>query len=277
MDTMYIDYNFKVYESETDVIPDGITIPLIMSTEETEPCFAQLRRQGRPQPNQVDLKHLWVNNNLGCMLSSKRYILFCLWLSAPYGVKHKIHGPCITDINEVFDLAMCLKCDKWICQAQPWVYRSRTAWPKPEIISKIISFGVLFVPIGCKGSIHENLEWRISFSVAEKFLIYSFNHTQLLCYALLKIFLKEIVERNADLKGLLCSYFLKTLMCWILEETDQALWRPDNIIPCFMACLQRLLYYVRYSNLPHYFIPEKDLFYSRFNVMNKHRLEIILK
>jgi hypothetical protein len=62
-----------------------------------------------------------------------------------------------------------------------------------DIVSTIESYGVLLVPIGCKNSPNERLEWRISFFVAEKHMIYSFSHTQLLCYALLKHLLKEVI------------------------------------------------------------------------------------
>ncbi|VDI73421.1 Hypothetical predicted protein [Mytilus galloprovincialis] len=276
LDLMCINADFKVYESETEIVHGGLTIPLIMNTVETQPCFTQLCFLNNDHPFSQILSQ---KTHLGYMLSNEDYKQLCmhffnLILANNY---MKIHGPCLSDISDQIDLAYCLQCNKWICQAQPWVRRPRTAWPSPEIISKMTSCGVLFVPIGCKGSVNENLEWRISFSVAEKFLIFSFSHTQFLCYALMKILLKEIIEQNADLKGLLCSYFLKTLMFWISEELEPNVWRPDNIIPCFMACIQRLLYCVRYSNLPHYFIPENNLFYSRFNAMSKAKLSTILQ
>lgn len=83
-------------------------------------------------------------------------------------------------------------------------------WPSTQLVLKIVSSGVLFMPIGCTGSINEDIEWRISFSVADKLLIYSFNHTQLLCYGLMKLLLKDVIDKRQSLKGLLCSYFLKT-------------------------------------------------------------------
>ncbi|XP_071122587.1 uncharacterized protein [Mytilus edulis] len=279
LDIMGIDPFFKVYQSEKEANFDGLFIPLIMNTEETLPCFTQLRLPNYFHFLLPSFKNKWQRTHLGYMFSSENYKLVHLSIYPPKMATMftNIHGPCVSDTNDAVDIAFCLKCDQWIFQAQPWVSRSRSTWPSPELISKIISCGVLFVPIGCKGSANENLEWRISFSVAEKFLIYSFSHTQLLCYALLKILLKEIVEKHEDLKGLLCSYFLKTLMFWISEETDQNLWKPDNIITCFLSCLQRLLYCVKYSILPHYFIPDNNFFCARFNVMNKEKLITILK
>ncbi|XP_052102236.1 uncharacterized protein LOC127735875 [Mytilus californianus] len=271
IDLMYIDSYFIVHESEKDVVK-GRKVPLVMDTLDTQPCFTRLRvfnEKAIPK----SLKRIVEGNGLQKFLSNdiyKRHQLNLLSANSPPLIN--IHGPCLSDDKEDFDFAFCLKCDKWISHAQPWINRSRTTWPSSELTSKILACGVLFVPIGYKGSINEDIEWRISFSVAEKMLIFSFNHTHLLVYSLLKIFLKDIVDKNGDFKGLLCSYFLKTLMFWMLEESEPSTWRPDNIIPCFMNCLYRLIYCIEYSTLLHYFIPENNLLYLRFNFNNRIKL-----
>ncbi|CAC5423065.1 unnamed protein product [Mytilus coruscus] len=281
-DVMFIDFLFKVYESDRDIVPQyGRYIPLIMETDDTHPCFTQLRLLDNHDLN-LDSEKKWVNIFLGRKASSKRYRLYLKdQFSYIFGVAStniiNIHGPCISDPGETHDFAFCLKCDKWISQAQPWIIRSRRTWPSSDLISKIVSCGVLYVPIGFKGSSNEKLQWRISFSVAEKILIFSFNHVQLLCYALLKILVKETVEKDEDLKSLLCSYFLKTLMFWMLEESDPSMWRPDKMIPCFMSCLKRLIYCVDYSTLLHYFIPDYNLFYLRFDEVKKEKTTRFLK
>ncbi|XP_076079578.1 uncharacterized protein LOC143049752 [Mytilus galloprovincialis] len=276
-DVMFIEPDFRVYESMSDVT-DRWGVALLMDTDETPPCFTYLNMLPKYGVSFVFTEQMREQRNGKMLLSSelfKIHHLRHLVLTKP--MLNNIHGPCISDDLEQNDIAYCIKCDKWISQAQPWISRPRTEWPPPDLISQIISLGVLFVPIGCKGSINENFEWRISFSVAEKMLIFSFCHTQLLCYALLKILLKEIIEKLPGLKGLLCSYFLKTLMFWISEELDLSVWRPDNIIPCFIACLQKLLYCVEYSTLLHYFIPNNNLFYSRFDISNKRKLVGLLR
>ncbi|XP_071136363.1 uncharacterized protein [Mytilus edulis] len=273
LDLMYILPTIKIYESPRDIVtPINISYTVVMDTEDVSPCFTKLRLIFN-DPNiycKTIQKIVQIDSFGKYFLSSK--LIKMLFHQAPF----KIHGPCLSDHNDVLDLACVLQCNQWISPAQPWITRSRRTWPSPDIISKITSCGVLFVPVGYKGSVNEEEEWRISFSIAEKFLIFSFNHTQLLCYALLKIVLKEIVEKQEDLKGLLCSYFLKTLMFWIIEESHTYTWRPDNIISCFKACLQRLIYCIQYSTLLHYFIPDNNLFYLRFNSLSKHKLISIL-
>ncbi|XP_063424641.1 uncharacterized protein LOC134708212 [Mytilus trossulus] len=276
-DVMYIASLFTVYESERDAVFPFYRIPLVMDTEDTPPCFTQLRHPDYYTFISKSIKQILQKTCIMNKLSNELYLSYFQSITNGHPYCSKIHGPCLSDQDDLYDFAICLKCDKWVTQAKPWVSRPRTTWPTPELITKIAYCGVLFVPIGCKGSTNENLEWRMSFSVAEKCLIFSFSHTQLLVYALLKILLKEIVDKHQDVKGLLCSYFLKTLMFWISEESEPSIWRPDNIIPCFMACLQRLIYCVEYSTLLHYFIPDNNLFYLRFNSDNKLKLTNILK
>ena len=121
------------------------------------------------------------------------------------------HGPCSTTVlgtTEV-DLALCIKSDRLPKSAYGFVRRlQRCGWPSASTLQSIVSDGCLFVAIGAKESFTEPLEWRISFSLAEKKLIHSMNHVQFLCYGLLKIFLKEAIDSNVEIKGLLCSYFL---------------------------------------------------------------------
>ncbi|VDH98975.1 Hypothetical predicted protein [Mytilus galloprovincialis] len=138
-----------------------------------------------------------------------------------------VHGPCTSDKNGFYDIAYCLHCKTWIRQAQQWIKRSNNAWPEFDVKQSIVAHGVLFVPIGVKGSLKEHLEWRISFSVGEKLLIHSFTHTQLLCYVLMKILLKDVIEIDLESKNILCTYFMKTILFWISEELPLTTWHPS--------------------------------------------------
>ncbi|XP_052062485.1 uncharacterized protein LOC127702367 [Mytilus californianus] len=129
----------------------------------------------------------------------------------------------------------------------------------------IIKHGVLLVPIGVQGSCapKEDIEWRISFSVGEKLLMNTFRHTQLLCYALFQVLMKDVKASFSKCQDLLCSYFLKTIIFWVSEELPQSVWKPYNLIPCFMRCFSRLVYCVEHSVCQHYFIPENNMFENK--------------
>ena len=154
--------------------------------------------------------------------------------------KNFTHGPCTSGIvgpNVEYDFACCIKCDFWPANAQDCVRRlHQIGWPSRDTVLSIVSDGVLFVPIGAKKSNFENSEWRMSFSLAEKKLIHAMDHSQFLCYGLQKIFLKEAIVVNPDVKGLLCSYFLKTAILWEITTSSNR-WNPSNTVVLLLELL----------------------------------------
>ncbi|XP_071124298.1 uncharacterized protein [Mytilus edulis] len=228
-----------------------------MEMEDTQPGFTKLR-----------LVHGFVPSMLSYCDEIDRGFYF-----SNFSYKQKsyskifstIHGPCVSDENQICDLAYCLHSKLWITPAKQWITRSNNSWPRYDLKQDIVKHGVLFVPVGVKGSSQEELEWRISFSVGEKLLIYSFTHTQLLCYSLLKILIKDVIALDIDCKELLCSYFMKTILFWICEELPSSVWTSENLISCYMRCFRRLMYCVEYSFCPHYFIPENNLFENKIH------------
>ena len=143
-------------------------------------------------------------------------------------------------------------------------------------IQQIVSDGCLFVAIGAKGSITENLEWRISFSLAEKKLIHSMNHVQFMCYGLLKIFLKEAIDSNVEIKGLLCSYFLKTALFWEITY-GHLQWDTKQLLNGFWICFQRILTWINNEYCPYFFIPENNMFAGKIYGQARIKLLSYLK
>ncbi|XP_071147371.1 uncharacterized protein [Mytilus edulis] len=260
LDIMQVEKSIKVNADKQPDLNPGITY-LSMDTDDVKPGFTQLR-----------LEYSRSQYNLECCEehNGKRYFSSALWkgnlLLVGDDKGETIHGPCITDKTGDLDFAYSLHCKTWISSAVNWITRSSRSWPSHNVKQSIIKHGVLFVPIGVKGSPKEDLEWRVSFSVAEKLLINTFTHTQLMCYALLKIILKDVIANDSECKDLLCSYFLKTIIFWISEELPSSVscvWKPDNLIPCFMRCFSRLVYCVEHSVCWHYFIPENNMFENK--------------
>ncbi|XP_063416235.1 uncharacterized protein LOC134697879 [Mytilus trossulus] len=205
----------------------------IMETEDTKPGFTQLRLVYTNHGTPVNIFEQCEEIGDECYFSNfkfKRKFTGCVWST--------VHGPCLNDESGQYDIAYYLRCKSWITQAKHWIRRPNNSWPEDDVKQAIIKHGILFVPIGDKGSIKEDLEWRISFSVAEKFLIYTFTHTQLLCYALMKIILKDVINKKEFLSeenirenspDLLCSYFLKTIVFWVSEELPPSIWKTSTI------------------------------------------------
>ncbi|XP_071154877.1 uncharacterized protein [Mytilus edulis] len=178
------------------------------------------------------------------------------------------HGPCLTDTDQHDDLAFCLRSKYLPYNASPWEMRCRKQWPSNVVIDKIKQYGCLLVPIGPKNVSASNILWRLSFSMAEKQLVHSFNYTQFLCYALLKITLKRIINTNNDIKELLCSYFMKTALFWVSEEVDIDTFQIPKLYTCFFLCLNKLISWVKNCYCPNYFIPEHNMFLEKITPEN---------
>ncbi|XP_076084393.1 cyclic GMP-AMP synthase-like receptor [Mytilus galloprovincialis] len=264
-DIMILANFLLVYESLNNVQYDPRDIILFMDTNDTTPGFTKLKLANKSHLD-VDVIRNWSET-----VGKETYISSKLFRERDVPDNMIIHGPCRSSVDGQLDGAGCFRCKQWITPAQQWIHRSRAAWPDSMLVTAAVQYGVLFVPIGCKDSPNEDLQWRISFSVTEKLLIYSFSHIQLLCYASMKIILKDFIKpRHGDL---LCSYFLKTIMFWLSEEINPSEWKPENMISCLSDCIRRLIYYVEYKTCLHYFIPENNLFEDRFT--DKEHKELI--
>ena len=160
------------------------------------------------------------------------------------------------------DHVYSIHCPFWPNESLEWVKRPRHfAWPTTQDISTITDFGFHLVPVGHPHSDMKLMEWRISFSMAERKLVWSFSHAQMQCYAVLKIILKEFIKLRCNPQNqVLCSYFIKTLLFWKYETTEFKFWCEDNLRECIMYLLSEFSKCIREGVLRHYFIPRFNLF-----------------
>ena len=163
--------------------------------------------------------------------------------------------------REPTDNVDCIHCSFWPSEALEWRDRPRRfGWPTSNDISSIVDFGFHLVAIGHPNSDTKLMELRISFSLAERTLVWAFNHTQIQCYALMKIILKEFIKvRCSPQNQVLCSYFIKTFLFWKYEETETTFWRENNLRECLKYLLIEFSKIIREGELRHYFIPRFNL------------------
>ena len=195
-------------------------------------------------------------------------------------IKHQkvAHGPCFSNKDESVDTACCFRLPTWPRQAEQWLCRHRPGqWPSEKLIDDIVKNGCTLVPIGPKEIENSELLWRISFSVAEKQLSHAMNYTQILCYALLKLSLKNIIDRNGKVNGLLCSYFMKTALFWLSEEISTNAFQLKKLFHCYFLCLDKLITWVKGCYCPNYFIPENNMFRGKINRSNSSQLLHVLE
>ena len=187
-------------------IQDARDIPIshqnvyLVSTENVPVGFALLRcvkqtvrMNHASHIDQHGIMHLGSNQFMDTYISVIRSIH-----NRPYYIVAR-QGPSAEGWTEYQDLSEpgtdcvpSIHCEFWPSCAQEWVKRCRQfGWPTARDISSIVAFGCHLVPVGHPKSPLKLIEWRISFSIAERTLVWSFNRVQMQCYAVMKIILKE--------------------------------------------------------------------------------------
>ena len=177
------------------------------------------------------------------------------------------HGPAlfISDNDKVkrrearvfHDFVCCLRVVSWPILAQHWIYRERfNGWPAVSAIKKIVSNGCHVVPIGVPNKTGRGPEWRLSFSAAEIELTHSLSESMVSVYGLFKYLMKNEVTKQLEIK----SYYLKNLFFWACEEKLQDFWKRENLALCLVYLIEKLEDHLKKGELPHYFVPENNLF-----------------
>ena len=166
---------------------------------------------------------------------------------------------------------LCIHSPVWPLAAREWAFRVRRyVWPSVELKKFILQHGCHVVPKGNPLSLTRHIEWRWSFSLAEKFLVRTFNLTQLQCYFLLKLLVRYVIN-SVVIEGL-TSYHVKTIMFHMVENTHPSEWTKEKLAPCFVSCLEKLLQSLEDGCLYHYFISSYNLFVPRIQGDTRIRL-----
>ncbi|XP_069126983.1 uncharacterized protein [Argopecten irradians] len=199
------------------------------------------------------------------------------------GMEAESHGPSaiLSEMPVSTDHVYSFVCKSFPNEAKEWVHRSRACgWPSQALVDKIVRKGCNLVPIGdtCCGD--TLLQWRISLVKAEKQLVHSLNHVQFKVYCLLKYFLKQIqdtLEKSIGDRDILCSYFMKTLTFFAVEETHPLFWQDKNLFYCFWFCFNILMSWVKLGCCPNYFFKKNNMFEKKVKGENQGKLIQILE
>ena len=157
------------------------------------------------------------------------------------------------------DFVPSILVEDWPHIAREWVTRCRT-WPEMSVVKDFVLGGCDIVPKPYTGQErNELLNWRWSFSRAEKILAKLRTKNMSLSYFLMKsVFYKYLkgVEHNG---GTLTSYLIKTVMLWQCEDNKESCWSNQKITSCVSTLLNRLKMSFSSRYLPHYFIRDINL------------------
>ncbi|XP_061187129.1 uncharacterized protein LOC133195294 [Saccostrea echinata] len=275
VDRMYVDKSTMVSETP-EKIPNKFCAIKIDTSSEIQRGYAKLILL-TPHKAEQHLQHAVVREGRTLYVSSKVYI------ESHVEENQETHGPCVRRVAQQGteqDDAHCLNCPHWPSDAMEWYHRRRqNGWPESHLVRDIYNKGCHVVPIGPK-FIDSNghwcfdpMAWRFSFSVAEKRLVYTFNDTQFLVYGIFKLLVKEAFRET---RNVLCSYFMKTLLFWCIEETPKEWWKQDRLVSCIEICFKRLILWVSNGYCPNYFVRENNMFHGKLDEVERESLVIYL-
>ncbi|XP_053383637.1 uncharacterized protein LOC128549907 [Mercenaria mercenaria] len=220
------------------------------------------------------LSHLFeVDENENCLFSHQKWKAR-IALVTPSRYKH---GPALTEDStkdyRSSDFVYGLKSAYWPKSAEEWLTRERLfQWPFQKTI-ELAKQGCFLVPVGPLPEA-KNTEWRLSFTLLERELIWTWTNTQYKCFMLMKVIKRDVIE--PEIPDVISSYHLKTVIFWMSEERPFEFWNRENFPTCIAQCLEKLIEFVETGNCPNYFIRGNNMFKGKFSSEIQNQLNAVL-
>lgn len=139
-------------------------------------------------------------------------------------------------------------------------------WPTRAMIKRIETFGFHVIPLGYspkkKRNPFRDIEWRIVFPKAERYLEQHLTTSQVKVYMITKALLKSFVEPLEKNKALMFALdHLRMHLFWECER-DYTAWPEEFLGEVLMRFINSFKQRVKEKQLSDYFIRERNLFES---------------
>ena len=154
------------------------------------------------------------------------------------------------------DYVPAVKCVGWYEDCDQFFKRKRH-WPPQELLDEIYKkvMHIVFTSFAVCGNSDDPLEYRLSFSQAQKCLIRNLPTFQFASYYFLKIIKDEFAARKQEKDSYAFKlYFVKVILLYYCETTEPQDWSESNFFGNTKNCLQKILHCFQIKFLPHYFI-----------------------
>ncbi|KAL3847432.1 hypothetical protein ACJMK2_018341 [Sinanodonta woodiana] len=256
-------------ESDTDILFHSDPYQGVTGLNECQPDMINLLmvKDTSTHPGYVKLQLIRVSPNYAPVLiygvepvdSLNRSIMLNK-LSQNFGL---LSGPAIhcPGFNKMYstDNVYAIKCSRWPQEGYEWFQRRRLhGWPSPKQIQNAWKYGCFATPVGHPYSSEVHQEWRLSFSITERYLVRSFEDTVMKVYILLKMIRKTYIEPVVG--DAFSSYHCKVCMLWMREQTPRELWSKANILYCLTRCIRQLYEWATTGFCPDYFIVTNNIY-----------------
>jgi len=255
----------------------GREILLAIRDNTTPPQLCYLQRLRRDLPLKMDHP---VNptdevDEEGRVLVSNKWMDNKLWELYKHMNESMIsHGPAYSFADKV-DLVHAFPCASMPEECEFLFSRPRPGhYPKPETLERARCCPTFLVPQGHPFSEYKHLQWRISTTLWERFLVFDFTAEQQHVYVLLKMMRKSFIK--PIVKDKLSTFHIKTAVMYTIESCQPDIWCRENIIVCAVNCLNTLLRWIRMGKCPHFTTSGVNLFDGKLDRRQLHKLKEVI-
>jgi hypothetical protein len=133
----------------------------------------------------------------------------------------------------------------------------------------------LVVPVGHPLIENAYIEWRISYSFAERLLIFHFNITQLRSIVILKMIKKTFFQPIVGEKLISCH--CKSVLLYTIAQTCPSLWAEDHLFHCILNCLSTLHHLLSRHFCPNFFDTSVNVFLGKMSPLCCNKLNNNIK
>ncbi|KAL3885779.1 hypothetical protein ACJMK2_025818 [Sinanodonta woodiana] len=258
-----------------DAVP-GTRTCLMVRDEDTHPGYYKLqhvdpfyREAMHANPfESVPYQHLAIDRHHRIVLNN--YFFF-------YSDATEIHGPAAT-LTKGYLTEDCIIAARVATRTQEdisWLSRPRqNTWITQNESEYFLEKELFLVPVGNPLSSERHLEWRLSFTAIERELMWRLNNTQIACCVLMKMINKCFITPAVG--KCVSSYHCKTLLFYLIDNTDVGFWKPNNLLTCLNLMLKTLSLWVESGFCPNYFITNENIFLGKLDGQLRTRLHSVL-
>lgn len=264
MDNMWVDPGLQVvFENQTVAERKGRDVHLLSAKSFDHPGFYHLFSESGELPEVYEQCKAQVSEG-PAYISSEMFIGRMFEQLAAVGdtESHKgpaIQRPALSQLHLKTDNVFALYCQEWPGFVRQVRFKN-SKWPRGEALQQLTKAGCHVVPIGKHNSLTKSLEWRLSFSSAEKIIMHSLiNSTQLYTYNMSKLLLSSLMKEYKIVHEVLCTYYIKTVFFFAIEEEPEHFWQESSLLDCIHLVISRLCNCLRNHLLPNFFVLKNNM------------------
>ena len=150
-----------------------------------------------------------------------------------------------------------------------WINRNYQTWPSPATAAQISCYGLSLVPKASPNG-KSNLEWRLSFSSAERQLCMELTSAQKIGYK----YLKFLATEQFNNPKILHSYHLKTVFFWTLQTlVPEKKWENAQIGERLVDLFDFLIKCLKVGIIPNLFVPQMNILEG----ISREKLDVVLE